>query len=308
MRKLGDERLAHGTLPFGGDVSTRAERTPSMTSPTLADEATPVLAFIGGGNMASAIIGGLVKSGRAPASILVVDPGAAQRDALQRDFGVSALATATDALRGASTVVWAVKPQLFGAAAAPCAAHVGGALHLSVMAGIRSDAIAAATGTDRVVRAMPNTPALIGQGIAGLFARGAVTAADRAEVEAVLAPTGALLWVEREAQLDAVTALSGSGPAYVFFFLEAMIRAGRQMGLAEAQARQLALATFAGATALAQASSDPPELLRERVTSRGGTTHAAITTLESRGVEAAFVAAMHAAELRARELGDEFGR
>jgi pyrroline-5-carboxylate reductase len=177
-----------------------------------------------------------------------------------------------------------------------------------VMAGIRSDAIATATGAARVVRSMPNTPALIGEGIAGLFARPAVTASDRAEVEAVMAPTGRLLWVAREEDLDAVTALSGSGPAYVFYFVEAMMQAAREMGLSEAQGKALALATFAGAASLAQASDEPPSVLRERVTSKGGTTHAALMSLEASGVKAAFIAALKAAQLRARELGDEFGQ
>ena len=267
-----------------------------------------MIAFIGGGNMAAAIVGGLVRSGRTADSILVVDPGEAQRARLQADFGVRCLEAADATLRQAATIVWAVKPQFFHAAAAQCAAHVGGAMQLSVMAGIRSEGVAKATGAARVVRAMPNTPALIGQGIAGLFARDAATAADRAEVEAVLAPTGRLLWVAREEDLDAVTALSGSGPAYVFYFVEAMVQAAREMGLTEAQGKELALATFAGATALAAASSDSPELLRERVTSRGGTTHAAIESLEASGVKAAFVAALKTAQLRARDLGDEFGR
>ena len=265
------------------------------------------LAFIGGGNMASAIIGGLVASGRPGASIVVVEPFEAQRAKLAADFGVRTFASGEATLAGAALVVWAVKPQLFTQAAAPCAAHVAGALHLSVMAGIRSSAIARATGSERVVRAMPNTPALIGQGIAGLFARSGVSAAERAQVEAVLAPTGQVLWVAREQDLDAVTALSGSGPAYVFYVVEAMVQAALDMGLSEAQGKQLALATFAGSTALAQASSDAPALLRERVTSKGGTTHAAISVLDASGVKAAFVAAMRAAEQRARELGDEFG-
>jgi len=265
------------------------------------------LAFIGGGNMAGAIVGGLVKDGRAPASIIVVDPGDAQREKLRAEHGVRTLAAADASLAEAGTVVWAVKPQLFAAAAAPCAAHVRAALQLSVMAGIRSDAIARATGSERVVRSMPNTPALIGRGIAGLYARAAVTPADRAEVERVLAPTGRMLWVAQEANLDAVTALSGSGPAYVFYFVEAMMQAAREMGLPEAQGKQLALATFAGATALAEASDETPAVLRERVTSKGGTTYAALTALERDGVQAAFVRAMRAAQARARELGDEFG-
>jgi len=264
------------------------------------------VAFIGGGNMASALIGGLLKAGRSADSVLVVEPFEAQRANLAQTFGVAPLAAADASLADASLVVWAVKPQLFAAAAAPCAAYVGSALQLSVMAGIRSAAVARASGSGRVVRAMPNTPALIGRGIAGLFASEAVTAAERATIEALLAPTGATLWVEREEDLDAVTALSGSGPAYVFYIVEAMMQAGIGMGLSEAQARTLALATFDGATALAQASPLQPSELRAQVTSKGGTTHAAITSLEGDGVQAAFVKAMQAARTRARELGDEF--
>ena len=266
-----------------------------------------MIAFIGGGNMAGAIIGGLRKNGRDAASIVVVDPGDAQRAKLANEFGVLTLAAADASLAQASMVVWAVKPQFFSAAAAPCAAHVKNALQLSVMAGIRSDAIARASGSERVVRAMPNTPALIGRGISGLYARPSVGAAERAQVDAVLAPTGQTLWVDREEDLDAVTALSGSGPAYVFYFVEAMIAAAQQMGLSAEQGKQLALATFAGATELAATSEDPPQVLRERVTSKGGTTYAALTSLEASGVKAAFIAALQAAQQRARELGDEFG-
>ena len=265
------------------------------------------LAFIGGGNMAAAIIGGLVKAGRPGGSILVVEPFEAQRARLAAEHGVRAVASADGALAQASVVVWAVKPQLFQEAAVPCAPHIGKAMQLSVMAGIRSDAIARAAGTERVVRSMPNTPALIGQGIAGLYARAAVDAAGRAAAEALLAPTGRTLWVDREEDLDAVTALSGSGPAYVFYVVEAMVQAAQEMGLSAEQGKQLALATFAGATALAQASSEPPSVLRERVTSKGGTTYAALTSLEAGGVKAAFVTAIRAAQQRARELGDEFG-
>ncbi|MDP1646924.1 MAG: pyrroline-5-carboxylate reductase [Rubrivivax sp.] len=265
------------------------------------------MVFIGGGNMAGALIGGLLRAGRPPSSILVVEPVPAQRERLAQQFGVTPLAAADERLAGAATVVWAVKPQSFGAAAAPCAPHIAGALQVSVMAGIRSDALAAASGSQRVVRAMPNTPALIGRGIAGLFARDAVSTAERAETEALFAPTGAVLWVAQESDLDAVTALSGSGPAYVFYFVEAMMQAATEMGLTAAQGRQLALATFDGATALAAASSEPPETLRAQVTSKGGTTFAAISALEDSGVKAAFVRALHAACTRARELGDEFG-
>jgi pyrroline-5-carboxylate reductase len=262
------------------------------------------LAFIGGGNMAGAIFGGLLRSGWTAAAISVVEPWAEQRARLAAAHpGVQLLAAADASLAAAEIVVWAVKPQNFAEAAAPCAAHVGGALHLSVMAGIRSEVIAQATGSQRVVRAMPNTPALIGRGIAGLFARPAVGMGERSAVERVLAPTGQLLWLDREADLDAVTALSGSGPAYVFYFIEAMMQAAAEMGLSDAQGRALALATFAGATALAAQSDEAPAVLRERVTSKGGTTQAALTALEASGVKAAFVQALHAARRRAEELG-----
>ena len=264
------------------------------------------VAFIGGGNMASALIGGLRRAGRAAESIIVIEPFEAQRERLAQAHGVTAQAAADARLAEAEMVVWAVKPQMFGQAAAPCAPYIGLALQLSVMAGVRSDAIVRASGSPQVVRSMPNTPALIGRGIAGLYAREGVSAAQRAQVEALFAPTGATLWVAQEVDLDAVTALSGSGPAYVFYVLEAMMRAAVDMGLSAEQGKTLALATFDGATALAAASSDAPATLRAQVTSKGGTTHAAITSLESDGVAAAFVKALRAARLRARELGDEF--
>jgi pyrroline-5-carboxylate reductase len=264
----------------------------------------PVLAFVGGGNMASALIGGLLRSGQPAASVAVVEPVAEQRSRLEQAFGVRTLAAADATLAAASLVVWAVKPQVFADAAAPCAGHVAGALHLSVMAGIRCEAIAHATGAARIVRSMPNTPALIGQGIAGLYATPAVTPAERARVETLLAPTGATLWVARESDLDAVTALSGSGPAYVFYFIEAMLQAAQEMGLDAAQGRALALATFAGATELARRADEPVAVLRERVTSKGGTTFAALRSMEADGVKAALVKAIRAAQQRARELGE----
>jgi pyrroline-5-carboxylate reductase len=266
------------------------------------------IAFIGGGNMASAIIGGLLQRGLAPADVSVVEPFAEARARLQQQFGVTAQERPGPALEAAGLVVWAVKPQTFKEAAAQARAHVVRALHLSVAAGIRSDSIAAWLGTERIVRAMPNTPALVGKGMTGLYARAAVDADDRARVERVIATTGEHLWVGEERHLDAVTALSGSGPAYVFYFLEAMTQAGAEMGLVPEQARRLAVGTFAGASELARASSEPLQVLRERVTSRGGTTYAALTSLENDKVKDAFVRALHAARQRAEELGDEFGK
>ncbi len=276
----------------------------------MSNSSSRCIAFVGGGNMASALIGGLIQAGQAAGRVLVVEPGDAQRQRLQADFGVTTLAAADTRLAQATLVVWAVKPQLFALAAAPCAPFVGAALQLSVMAGIRCETIARATGQPLdaapIVRSMPNTPALIGRGIAGLYARPAVSAAQRALVEQVLAPTGQTLWVGREADLDAVTALSGSGPAYVFYVIEAMIAAALKMGLSAEQGKRLALATLDGATALAAQSEEPPELLRERVTSKDGTTYAALQSLQADGVGPAFVKAIEAAGRRAQELGDEF--
>ncbi|MDR0273955.1 MAG: pyrroline-5-carboxylate reductase [Burkholderiaceae bacterium] len=285
--------------------------TPSTpTAPALAP-ATHV-AFIGGGNMAGAILGGLIRGGLPTRQIQVVEPLAAAREKLAREHGIAAHEQAGDFLQEAGLIVWAVKPQSFAQAAAPVRPHAGDhagmrALHLSVMAGIRVAAIAAAIGGARIVRAMPNTPALIGQGMTGLYAAPGVQAADRARAEAVIRATGDALWVADESLLDAVTALSGSGPAYVFYVLEAMQAAGVQLGLAPEQARHLAVATFAGSAALARQADEPLATLRERVTSKGGTTHAALTVLDSAHMQPAFIRALHAAAVRAKELGDEFG-
>ena len=279
-------------------MHTAAPALPASTS----------IAFVGGGNMASAIIGGLIRRGLAAAQILVVEPFEAARAALLAQHGVAALPAASGALAGADLIVWAVKPQSFRDAAVPVAPHVGGALQLSVMAGIRSGDIQAATGAGRIVRCMPNTPALVGRGITGLYAAAGAGEADRALAETVIRTTGDALWVEHEAQLDAVTALSGSGPAYVFYFLEAMQQAGTELGLTPEQARRLAVGTFLGGGALAKDSPEPLALLRERVTSKGGTTYAGLTVMRERGMDEAFVAAMKAAAQRAKELGDEFGR
>ena len=267
----------------------------------------PVIAFIGGGNMASAIIGGLIRQGHPASQIEVVEPWDEARAALRKSFAIEALPAPGPQLARAGIVVWAVKPQTFKDAAAQAREHTQGALHLSVAAGIRSDSIAQWLGSECIVRTMPNTPALVGKGMSALYARPGVSAAQCQSVEAIMATTGEFLWVEREKQLDAVTALSGSGPAYVFYFLEAMTRAGVGMGLTEPQAHQLAVGTFVGASELARRSDEPPALLRQRVTSKGGTTYAALQSMEAAGVAASFEAAMRAAEQRAHELGDEFG-
>ena len=265
------------------------------------------IAFIGGGNMASAIIGGLLQQGMPSSQLEVVEPWAEASERLKSQFGVVAHAQPGPALQRCAAVVWAVKPQTFRDAAHQARPWVAHALQLSVAAGIRSDSIAQWLGTGRIVRSMPNTPALVGQGMTGLFAREAVTSSEKALVESIVRPTGQYLWLEQESDLDTVTALSGSGPAYVFYFIEAMVQAGMDMGLPAQQARNLAVATFAGAAELARLSTEPPAVLRERVTSKGGTTYAAITALEQADVKNRFIDAMKAAQMRAKELGDEFG-
>jgi pyrroline-5-carboxylate reductase len=265
------------------------------------------IAFIGGGNMASAVVSGLMRNGMRAEQLDILDPFMEAHARLKRDFGITAHAEAGRFLEGASIVLWAVKPQSFKQAAAAVQPYTKGALHLSVAAGVRSDSIAAWLGNGRVIRTMPNTPALIGKGITALYARPEVTDKDRRHAEKVIATTGDFLWLDTESQLDAVTAISGSGPAYMFYFMEAMTTAGAEMGLSREQAYQLAVATFIGAGELARASHEPPEILRQRVTSKGGTTYAAITSMDEHKVQALFITAMRAAQQRAKELGDEFG-
>ncbi|MDT4857459.1 Pyrroline-5-carboxylate reductase [compost metagenome] len=259
--------------------------------------------------MASAIVGGLVRQGHPASALQIVEPWDEQRAKLARQFpGVAVLPAAGPSLKPSGLVVWAVKPQTFKDAALASQPHLGSALHLSVAAGITSESMAGWLQTQRIVRAMPNTPALVGLGMTGLMARAAASDADRALVERVVRTTGELVWVNVESDLDAVTALSGSGPAYVFYFLEAMRDAGARMGLAPEVAQQLAIGTFIGAATLAQRSSEPLQTLRERVTSKGGTTYAAITSMETSGVKAQFEDALFAAQKRAAELGAEFGK
>ena len=268
----------------------------------------PPIGFIGGGNMASAIIGGLIKQDVPATSIEVVEPLAEARTRLANEFGIAAQSAAGPALARCKVVVWAVKPQSFAEAAHSVRGLAPDALHLSVAAGIPSESIARWLGTERVVRAMPNTPALVAQGMTGLFAREAVDTDGRRLIDQVLGATGELMWVDAEESLDVVTAVSGSGPAYVFYFIEAMIEAGVELGLTPEQAHQLAVGTFTGASALAANATEPPSVLRERVTSKGGTTYAAITSMESADVKAKFKTAIRAAHQRAAELGKEFGK
>jgi pyrroline-5-carboxylate reductase len=267
------------------------------------------VAFIGGGNMARAIIGGLVAKGIRASDIAVVEIDPAARVRLAADFGVSTLEAAGAELARVDVVVMAVKPQHMRGAASAVAPHIGNPLIVSIAAGIRiADLSRWMQDRKRVVRAMPNTPALVHAGISGLHAPEGVSGDDRQAAEDLLASVGATLWFERESDLDAVTAVSGSGPAYVFYAIEALEKAARELGLPEGASRSLALWTFVGATKLAIERGEEPSALRAQVTSKGGTTERAIEVLEAGHVKENFVAAVKAACERSRELGDALGK
>jgi pyrroline-5-carboxylate reductase len=267
------------------------------------------ICFIGGGNMATALIGGLAGKLTAAGNIRVVDPNAEALQKLQRQFGIVAAQRIEDGACDADVIVLAVKPQQMKSVMDELRPHVTHQLVLSIAAGIRTaDLSRWLNGHQLVVRTMPNTPALIGKGITGLFAMQAVSEAQRDAADRIMRAVGETVWLEDESLIDAVTAVSGSGPAYVFYFLEAMQQAAQQLGLSAEQGRQLAVATFTGASELAAASPETLATLRERVTSKGGTTYAALTSMEASGVPAAIVAALKAAAARGRELGEEFGK
>ena len=234
------------------------------------------ITFIGGGNMATAIIGGLLQRNWDAKHIRVVEIVATARDKLAQTYGVQTFASASAEALQADCVVLAIKPQQMREAAAQLAPLISHALVITIAAGIRGADLSRWLGNhQRIVRVMPNTPALVLAGISGLYAMPGVTETDRASAANIMGAVGETVWVEFEADIDAVTAVSGSGPAYVFYFIESLIHAGVGMGLDENQARQLAIGTVVGAAALAQRGPESPQTLREKVTSQGGTTHAA---------------------------------
>ena len=269
------------------------------------------IAFIGGGNMASALIAGLAGRLTPGNQIHVVDPNADALARLQAQFGVTTAPAIDATVVAADVIVLAVKPQQMREVAAmlrPLLPQVA-PLVVSIAAGIRgADLSRWLGGQGAIVRCMPNTPALIGMGITGLVAMPGVSVAQREAADAILRAVGDTVWLDDESQIDPVTAVSGSGPAYVFYFLEAMQQAAVEMGLDAEQGKRLALATFAGAAQLAANSDEPLSVLRDRVTSKGGTTYAALTSMEGSGVKPAIIAAMKAAAARGRELGDELGK
>ncbi|MEQ8231248.1 MAG: pyrroline-5-carboxylate reductase [Gammaproteobacteria bacterium] len=261
-------------------------------------------AFIGGGNMGRALIGGLIAAGHPVDAISVADSAAVAREACTREFGVAAGADNAAAVRNADVVVLAVKPQQLGAVARALAdsmpAH---ALVVSIAAGITLERLAAWLGTTRpLVRAMPNTPALIGRGASALVANAHAGEAERTRAAELLGAVGLAVWLDDERQMDAVTALSGSGPAYYFLFIEHMEAAAVALGLPTVLARELALATAAGATALAAQSAEAPETLRQQVTSPGGTTERALASFAADDLAGIVQRALTAARDRSVEL------
>lgn len=269
------------------------------------------LALIGGGNMANALASGLIGRRCAAADIHVIDPGEDKR-AHWLELGTTAAAAPDARLSDCRVWFFAVKPQVMAQVVQQCRPWLRpDTLVISIAAGIPGQAIArwlgdGTTPYTRVVRCMPNTPALIGCGITGMTALAGVNETDHQQAEDLLRAVGEVLWVGDDAAIDAVTAVSGSGPAYVFLFLEALIAAGVEQGLPAEQARQLALATFHGATQLATLSPDAPSVLRERVTSKGGTTAAALAVFQAQDLTGTMRAAVAAAAIRAGELAREF--
>ena len=261
------------------------------------------ICFVGGGNMASAMLAGLRREHPA-LSCHVIEPFAPAREKLAALDVVVHAEASREAVAGADAVVLAVKPQMLKQACAELLPHLHGELIVSIAAGTRSASITRWLGGHvRIVRTMPNTPALIGQGITGLFAPPSLSEADVATSTELMRSTGAVVRVESEAMIDAVTAVSGSGPAYVFHWIESMLAAAKGVGFNDADARTLVLATLKGATALAAASDESPAVLRERVTSKGGTTAAALAVINERGVQQALIDAVRAARDRGAELG-----
>ena len=269
------------------------------------------IAFIGGGNMAAALIAGLAGKLTAGANIHVVDPNPEALEKLSKQYGVTTASSADAAVSAADAIVLAVKPQSMREVVAqllPLIDQARQPLIVSIAAGIRAvDLSRWLGGYGAIVRCMPNTPALIGMGITGMVATAGVSEAQNKLADDILKAVGPTVWLDDEAKIDAVTAVSGSGPAYVFYFIEAMQQAAEEMGLSAEQGKQLALATFSGAAQLATQSIEPVWLLRERVTSKGGTTYAALTSMDASSVKAGIISAMKAAAARGKELGDQLG-
>ncbi|HZV63035.1 MAG TPA: pyrroline-5-carboxylate reductase [Methylophilaceae bacterium] len=266
------------------------------------------ISFIGGGNMARALIQGLRLNGFSMADVQVIEPDGDKRAALQRDFGIPTSENLPNAAN-ADIIVLAVKPQQMRDVSIFLSSLLQKQLIISIAAGIRTRDLARwLGGYENIVRVMPNTPAQIQAGISALFAMPVVTQAQHIQAENIMKAVGEIIWLEDEQQMDAVTAISGSGPAYVFYFMEALLQAGAELGLSPEQARVLCMQTMRGASSLAAASPEDPAELRVQVTSKGGTTEQAVMAMEAAGVKSAIVKAAKAAAERSRELGDLLGK
>jgi pyrroline-5-carboxylate reductase len=271
----------------------------------------PKITFIGGGNMARAIYRGLIESGFPTENIGVVDPSEAAQSAARASGLIRIAESATNADLSADLIVLAVKPQITGIALSPLAHRVSStATVLSIIAGINSASLANLLGLpsdDAVVRSMPNTPALVGEGMTGLFSNSDQRAHGRLLAERVMSAVGQCVWVSNESDLDLVTAISGSGPAYFFLFMESLADAAVELGMSPQTAHQLSIQTALGAAKLAQTSDDALAKLRENVTSPGGTTEQAIKSFEASELRAIVMSATRAAKKRSIELSEEFG-
>jgi pyrroline-5-carboxylate reductase len=266
------------------------------------------ITFIGGGNMATALIGGLLKGEfYRPEELSVVEVSDEACARLQSQLPVRATTDLAQGVTGSSVIVLAVKPQQLREVCAQLSPLLGAQLIVSIAAGIRAQDIARWLNTQNVVRCMPNTPALIQSGVTGMFALPQVSAAHKEVAENILNAVGSSVWLKDEVMLDGVTAISGSGPAYVFYFIEAMQQAARELGFNDADAKRLVIDTFLGATKLANASTEEVSVLRTRVTSKNGTTEKALLSMEADEVKRSIVAAVHAAAKRSKEMGDELG-
>lgn len=267
------------------------------------------IAFIGAGNMAASLIGGLRAKGLEAAQIRASDPGAETRARVSAEHGIEVFADNADAIQGADVVVLAVKPQAMKVVCEAIRPHLQpGQLVVSIAAGITCASMNNWLGAQPIVRCMPNTPALLRQGVSGLFATAQVNTEQRQQAEQLLSAVGIALWLDEEQQLDAVTAVSGSGPAYFFLLIEAMTAAGEKLGLPRATAAQLTLQTALGAAHMAVASDVDAAELRRRVTSPAGTTEAAIKSFQADGFEALVEKALGAAAHRSAEMAEQLGQ
>ncbi|MDR4513944.1 pyrroline-5-carboxylate reductase [Nitrosomonas sp.] len=273
------------------------------------------ITFIGGGNMASALISGMLKQGYSVGQIGVVEINEDARAKIKTMFGITAVANLVDALSSSrqsdktDVVVLAVKPQQLYELAQQIKVLLNHHLVISIAAGVRATDLMRWLGSyQRIIRAMPNTPSLVGAGVTGLYAVPAVAEQDRWLAESIMKAVGTILWVGDEDMLHTVTAISGSGPAYVFYFIESMQAAGIKLGLSKEEARELALQIFQGAIKLASEGGEDVAVLRAKVTSKGGTTQRAIETMDADDVKNRIIAAVFAANARSREMSEEFGK